>query len=311
MICRFVALHTACVCLFLNMVAAGHCENNSTAALPVVQKLQQWLHGPMRVEVRNEVNGAVAAFETENNPDIAGCFACPECARGIGALRRRAVPSDRARDGLGSEVLRTGAAPGHEVTIELPLLAQQQQIFTPTERGVMDLAAYPTFTPVAYAHMGSHDRRCYVLPLVSVFDPKADTAVTVALPADANTPHLQIDWQDAKTLRLRLAHRAMGGGKPASIRLLFYVHPADYRAAIKMYSDDFPATFARRCRVDPTRAPFSITTSRTIPISRKWPGKTCVTYGPVFGSRTLASTCPTRRSGPPSPTPGYFSSNSR
>lgn len=94
-----------------------------------------------------------------------------------------------------------------------------------------------------YGKNGYGYGRCYVLPLISVLEPQTDTAATIALPADANIPHLQMDWLNAKTLRLRLGHRGMGDGKPSALRLLFYAHPADYRAAIKAYSDDFPRYF--------------------------------------------------------------------
>ena len=46
-------------------------------------------------------------------------------------------------------------------------------------------------------------------------------------------PHLQVEWREAKTLRLRLEHRGMGGGKPSPLRLLFFAHPADYRAVLQ------------------------------------------------------------------------------
>ncbi len=240
---RFVTWHITCASLFLGMVAAGRCENNPTAAVPVVQKLQQWLHGPVRVEFRNEVSGAIAAFE----PTLAITSAdAPSPQHALEALRlsvtEQFLPTER---GLAWDLKFSGQGPrvAHEVTIELPLLAAERQIFTPSERGVMTLAAYPIFAPVAYASSGWNDKRYYVLPLVSVFDPHADTAVTIALPADCNTPHLQIDWQNAKTLRLRLGHRGMGGGKPSALRLLFYTHAADYRAAVRIYSDDFPRYF--------------------------------------------------------------------
>lgn len=107
----------------------------------------------------------------------------------------------------------------------------------------MALSAYPTFVPVPYGAVGYGNGRCYVLPLVSLLEPQTDTAVTVASPADANTPHLQVDWQNATTLRLRLGHRGMGGAKPSTLRRRFYTHLADYRASIKAYSDDFPRYF--------------------------------------------------------------------
>ena len=48
-----------------------------------------------------------------------------------------------------SAVTRRGVA--HEVTIELPMLAEDSKVFTPTERGVMDVAAYPAFQGLPYA----------------------------------------------------------------------------------------------------------------------------------------------------------------
>ena len=132
---------------------------------------------------------------------------------------------------------------GHEVTIELPMLAENSRVFTPTERGVMEIAAYPTFQGLPYAAMGWETGQSWVLPLVSVLDPGSDHAITIALPADANIPHLQFDWCDGKTLRMTLAHRGMGGGQPSPLTLLMFAHPADYRAAIRAYSDAFPSYF--------------------------------------------------------------------
>ncbi len=136
-----------------------------------------------------------------------------------------------------------GPRVGHEVTLDLPILSRDSQVFTPSNRGVVDVRARPTYRPAAYAHFGMFDGESYVLPLVSVFDPKADSALTIALPPDSNIPHLQIEWMDAKTLRLTLGHRGMGGNKPSPLRLLLYTHAADYRAVLKAYSDDFPKYF--------------------------------------------------------------------
>ncbi len=134
-------------------------------------------------------------------------------------------------------------AQGHTVLIDLPVLSERSLVFTPSECGIVSVAANPDYTPPAYAHLGWNDGRFYVLPLVSVFDPATDTALTVALPADANIPHLQFGWRNATTLRIELAHRAMGGGKPSPLRVLFYTHAADYRSAIKAYMRDFPRYF--------------------------------------------------------------------
>jgi hypothetical protein len=147
----------------------------------------------------------------------------------------------------------TGAQPrrGHEVIVDLPILKPSYRIFTPSDRGVMDLAMHATFKPVAYGVIpwdGSNSTNgangeAYVLPLVSVFDPSKDAALTIALPPDENIPHLQVEWKDAQTLRLTFGHRGMGGGKPSPLKILFTTHAADYRSALAAYAARYPAYF--------------------------------------------------------------------
>ncbi len=181
--------------------------------------------------------------------------------------------------------------------LDLPVLKPSFRIFTPSDRGVLDLAVHPTFKPVCYAHyqFQTANGEAYVLPLVSVFDPASDKALTIALPADANIPHLQVEWKDARTLRLTFGHRGMGGGKPSRLRILFATHPADYRSALASYAARYPAYFEiAHAAQQITKAPSGITTSRRIPISRRWNVRTCVSSGRRSGSRILASICPTR-----------------
>ncbi|MFN8009395.1 MAG: glycoside hydrolase family 2 TIM barrel-domain containing protein [Terriglobia bacterium] len=140
----------------------------------------------------------------------------------------------------------TGKRAGHEVILEFPVLSESSQVFTPSNRGLMEIAAYPSFVHAPYASQGlsweiSH--AYYVLPLVSVFDVKTDSALTLALPADEPIPNLQISWSKSRVLRLRLAHRGMGGNQPSRLKLLVYTHPCDYRNVLKAYSDDFPRYF--------------------------------------------------------------------
>ena len=137
----------------------------------------------------------------------------------------------------------TGKRAGHEVTIDLPVLANGLKIFTPSNNPEADVSAQPTYRPVPYGTMGWTPGVAYVLPLVTVLDPATDQALTVALPPDVNIPHLQVEWIAGRTLRLTLAHRGMGGSKPSPLRILFYSHPADYRCALKAYSDQFPEYF--------------------------------------------------------------------
>ncbi len=236
---RNSGLYGLVISLVLVFVAGG-----GTAAGPrVTPSLQQWLQGPVRVEVRNEVDGKTASFEVKPTT-LPADSALP--TRALDALGLSVTERFSATErGMAWDFEFTGQGPrtAHEVSFALPVLTGQRQVFTPGERGIMALSAYPTFAPVPYGTMGWSDGRCYVLPLVSVLDPQADTALTVAVPADANIPQMQVDWQNAATLRVRLGHRGMGGAKPSALRLLFYTHPADYRAAIKAYSDDFPRYF--------------------------------------------------------------------
>src|ERR1035437_4704755 len=186
-------------------VFAGDAPSPARFHLP---PLDQWLRSPIRVEVKNEVSGVTAAFQTP-------LFV--EKAETIEALGLKALATwAQAGDGVEWSLEFSGAKPraGHTVVIDLPILTGARVLFTPSERGVMSLAAYPDFVPTPYAYLGWEDHRYYVLPLISVMELASDSAVTVALPADANIPHLQFEWRNASTLHLRLAHRGMGGEKP-------------------------------------------------------------------------------------------------
>ena len=225
-----VAIHLA----MSATVFAGEAPSGARLHLPA---LAQWLRGPARVEIRNEVTGVTAAFESP-------LFV--EREETLEALALKVVGTwDRADEGLEWSLEFSGPKPrvGHTVVIDLPILSDKRLVFTPGERGGMSLATYPDFVPVPYAHLGWDDHRYYVLPLISVMEPSSDLAATVALPADADIPHLQFEWRNASILRLRLEHRGMGGEKPSALKLLFFAHRADYRAALKAYSDRFPRYF--------------------------------------------------------------------
>ena len=66
---------------------------------------------------------------------------------------------------------------GHEVILDIPVLAPSFRIFTPSDRGVLDLAMHSTFKPIPYGvnQWNGGSGEAYVLPLVSVFDPASDT----------------------------------------------------------------------------------------------------------------------------------------
>jgi len=206
-------------------------------------KSRSWLSRPVGLEIRNEVSGVVC---TPRPSAAQGSSKGVEVEGDLGALQLRVkqrLSADAGR--LTWDFSFNGDSPrvGHEVILTLPILREQARLFAPDQKGHYDLAEVPTARPVEYAHMGWDTAQAYVLPLISVFDPATDNALTIALPADVNIPHLQVEWEDARVLRLRMAHRGMGGGKPSPLRVLLYAHEADYRSVLKAYADDFPAYF--------------------------------------------------------------------
>ena len=208
--------------------------------------IRDWLTSAMRLQVRNQVTTTNADFATVvgNLSASAG-----EAADWQGRLTELPLQISQrwsaTAQGVAWDLDFQGdsARVEHQIQIELPALSTNLHVFTPTERGVMQLAGYPSFKPSPYAANGWDTGSSYVLPLISLFDPQTDQALTVALPADANIPHLQFEWRDARVLTLTLARRGMGGGRPSPLRLLLFTHPADYRSALRSYSDAFPAWF--------------------------------------------------------------------
>lgn len=219
----FVLAVTALVPGVLRAAEGGglRCRTDS-AGLPVriASGKRVWLNSPVYLAVRNELTGVTGGVAVRSH-----------WSAGNAGLRW-----DLAFEAPGKHV-------GYEVTVDLPVLSPELRIFTPSNDGEVDVSKRPTFRPVSYGQMAWETGQAYVLPLVTVMDAKADDALTVALPADAAIPHLQVEWIAGRVLRLTLAHRAMGGGRSAPLRVLFYSHPADYRGAIKAYSDDFPEYF--------------------------------------------------------------------
>ena len=189
-----------------------------------------WMDSAAYVSVRNEVTQVTAS---------------PEAGQ-IAALNLKSTSQWSASPhGLVWDFLFEGSGKriGHEVTIDLPVLSPGLRIFTPSNNPEIEVSAHPTHRPVPYATMGWTPGTAYVLPLVTILDPKTDQALTVALPPNANIPHLQVEWIGGRVLRLTLGHRAMGGGKASPLRVLLYAHAADYRSTLKAYSDEFPEYF--------------------------------------------------------------------
>ncbi len=150
-----------------------------------------------------------------------------------------------SRFGLVWDLSFKGSGPriGHEVTIDFPLLSPGLRIFTPSNDPEFQVSVRPTYRPVAYGSNGWTSGAAYVLPFITLQDPKIDQALTVALPPNVNIPHLQFELIGGRILRLTFGHRGMGEGKASPLRLLFYSHAADYRGALKAYSGEFPEYF--------------------------------------------------------------------
>jgi hypothetical protein len=215
----------------------------STIISDIDGRERSWLSGPAALTIKNEssqekelLSGATVrerdqGFEMSAEFPLLGI----SYSHDIQVFTNKAVWEMT----LSRDAQRTG----FELEVDLPVVFPRARIFTPSQYGVVDVSAYPTFQPAAYARYAWTDGQAYVLPLVSVMDPESDSALTLALPADANIPHFQVAWSDSRTLSLRMGHRGVGGGRPTSVRLLIYLHSADYRSALKAYSEDYPAYF--------------------------------------------------------------------
>ena len=192
---------------------------------------KQWLSAPVTLTLKNETTGIAAAVK-ENG-------ACPEW--------EIAVKSDWKTEGdwLVWRLDFQGAEQpaGYTMEFEFPVLKEANRLFTPGEKGVVDLHLTPTFVPVPYGGIVHGRKESYVLPLASPFDSARDTGLTIALAPDENIPHLQIDWKDATVLRFTLQHRRIGKGCTATLKFLFTAHPADERCVIGAYSKRYPEWF--------------------------------------------------------------------
>lgn len=203
---------------------------------------RKWLHGPVQMQVRNEATGAaeVAAWSLVREHGTSTLNRASFSSLNLTVSGRiSGSPKSLAVD---FEFQGAGKRAGHTVTFDWPILDRDLRIFTPSERGLMEVDAYPSFAASPYGNPGTKGR-AYVLPLVSVMDPRSGEGLTIALPADANTPHLEVSWTEGRVLHLALGHRGMGSGPPSSLRLLLFSHAADYRSVLKAYSDLYPAYF--------------------------------------------------------------------
>lgn len=201
-----------------------------------------WLHGPLRLEVRAETAKKIAS-PTEAKVERKGDGLAGEAAlAGLNlTMGQKWTPLPQ---GLLWEMDFAGTGPRaeHTVRFELPALGAGMRIFTPSERGVMNVDAHGDYTPSVYAGNGWEHGTAYVLPLISLFASDGQ-ALTIALPPTENIPNLAFSWTQGKQLVITMAYRGMGGGKPSPLRLLFYTHDADYRAALAAYAGQYPEYF--------------------------------------------------------------------
>jgi hypothetical protein len=183
-----------------------------------------WLAAPAAVSVRDEGAGPAAA------PSSPTRIRQEWTRQGRALCWEISVDTDEPRR-------------AHELRVDLPVLRERMEVFTPSERGVVSVREYPTYRPQAYGTYGWGGPGYYVLPLVSVLDPASGSGLTIALAPDQVIPHLQVEWEGGRVLRLILGHRGVGGGEPSRVRLVLYGHEDDYRSALRAYSDDFPRWF--------------------------------------------------------------------
>jgi len=111
----------------------------------------QWLQGSATLQVRKETTGTAAA---------------PAHGSAIreGAVLARLDPlgltmnSRWSREGAwlvwDLDFAGQGPRSGHEVTLDLPVLAPALRLFTPGDRGVVDLSLLPSHKPVPYGFNG-------------------------------------------------------------------------------------------------------------------------------------------------------------
>jgi hypothetical protein len=172
MIRRPILLLLTAACLFFVPVPVGRCAADPSVA----DQLHRWLTGPVRVTVRNEATGAAAAFQAE----IPVAAERPPCRHQLGALQLTMAelfsPTERGMAwdlGFGGRGPRTG----HEVTMELPLLAPERRIFTPSERAKLEIT------------LADGQRRC-----VARWTPNEPAGAADGI----NTTVLSLVWQPAE-----------------------------------------------------------------------------------------------------------------
>jgi len=192
---------------------------------------KEWLSKPVTLSLQKETTGEIAPVSAQGTCNVFGITL---------------QSTLRSEDNWIAWILNfegTKTTTGYTLTFDLPVSENASHIFTPTENGTADLSLLPAHKPAQYGTRVFPYTSSYVLPLVSVFDANNDIALSIALPADENIPHLQVEWFDGKTVRFTLKHRGIGKGRKSPVTLLFTTHPADYRSVIAAYAQKYPQWF--------------------------------------------------------------------
>src|SRR5208282_801321 len=125
-----------------------------------------WMDSAAYVSVRNEVTQVTASPQAGEIPALN-----LKCTSRWSSSPHGLV-WDLLFDGSGKRV-------GHEVNVDLPVLSPGLRIFTPSNDPEIDVSVLPAYRPFPYATKGWPPGAAYVLPLVSILDPKNDQALTV------------------------------------------------------------------------------------------------------------------------------------
>ncbi|MCC7084652.1 MAG: hypothetical protein IT427_06565 [Pirellulales bacterium] len=223
---------------------------NESTSLPVsivsqAVSRKSWLSSPVELTVRNVSTGNESSATSRENHRSSedGSIQFTGSLADLGlALTQRWT---RLPNAIEWHLSFIGDIPRveHVLTIDIPVMSGADYVFTPTQRGVIDISARPTYRLPQYGGFRWEDEAVNVMPLVSVMDTKSDAALTIALPANENIPHMQVEWKGKKVLRVTLANRGMGGKQSSDVSILFFGHRADCRAALKNYAALFPAYF--------------------------------------------------------------------
>ena len=221
------------LCTFSGAFGAGLDPIPGTNGLPtrLAKDGKQWLSAPVTLTLKNETTDTTVVLKEDGT--------CSEF--GITLKSDWKTENDWLVWRLDFQGTETPT--GYTMIFEFPVLKEADRIFTPSEKGVVDLSLMPASPPMHYGDTVYGKKESYVLPLASPFDSKRDTALTIAFAPDENIPNLVIDWKDASVLRFTLGHRGIGKDHVSTLKFHFTMHPADERCVIDAYAKRYPEWF--------------------------------------------------------------------